>query len=310
MIGLSFIRILRAALQNFFRNVWLSVATTVIMTITLLIVLILYFANIFGSQVLQNIEQKVDLTATFKEGVAEQRINEIADLLKSRNDVKGVQIITSDQALQIFRQRNLDKPFIEESLKELETNPLPASLFIVAKEPRFYQGISQFLSTEQFSNSIDEVSYEDSRLIIDKLISLITTIKNTGLLISAIFGTLVILIMFNTVRLAIYSFREEIDIMHLVGASRWYIRGPFIIETIVVALLSVLISSAIAFPALKAASPTLQRFFFADYVQSAPFDVYQYALHNWTTIIGLQLIVAVGLAVISSLIAIQRYLKT
>lgn len=310
MFGISFLRILRAAFQNFFRNVWLSLATTVIMTITLLIVLILYFANIFGLQVLQNIEQKVDLTATFVDSATEEQINIVADALRRRSDVKGVQIITSDQALELFKQRNLNKPFIEESLKELGENPLPASLFIVATEPRLYQAISQFLSSEQFKNIIDAVSYEDSRVIIDKLISLITTIKNSGLVISLVFGTLVVLIMFNTMRLAIYSYREEIDIMRLVGASRWYIRGPFVVESVLVALLAVVLSSAIALPSLRAASPTLQNFFFADYVQSSPFDLYQYALNHWLTIIGLQLAVAVGLAFLSSLIAIQRYLKT
>jgi len=146
-------------------------------------------------------------------------------------------------------------------------------------------------------------------LIIERLISLIETIKNTGLIISVIFAGLVVLIMFNTVRLAIYSFREEIDIMHLVGASRWFIRGPFVIESILAAIISVVLASAIAWPIIRAAAPTLTTFFFEGHVQGDPFNVYTYALEHWLSILGLQLAVAVGLAMFSSIIALQRYLK-
>ena len=310
MIGVSFFRVSKAALQNSWRNIWLTLATLVIMTITLLVVLLLYFANVLGLEVIRDIERKVDLSVTFKDGITEQQINEVASTVKSRNDVQGVQIINSQQALEIFRQRNINKPFIEESLQELEDNPLPSSMFIVAKEPKFYEAIAGFLGTDRFAELIDEVHFEDSRLIIERLISLIETIKNTGIVISFVFASLVVLIMFNTVRLAIYSFREEIDIMHLVGASRWFIRGPFVIESVLVAVISVVIASAIAWPIIKAVAPTLTTFFFEGHIQGDPFNIYTYTVSHWPSILGLQLAVAVGLAMFSSIIALQRYLKT
>ncbi|MEK7557326.1 MAG: FtsX-like permease family protein, partial [Patescibacteria group bacterium] len=107
-------------------------------------------------------------------------------------------------------------------------------------------------------------------------------------------------------RLAIYSFREEIDIMRLVGASNWFIRGPFVIEAMFVALLAVAASSAIMYPVLNAIGPRLQDFFFSDTVQ---FDVFEYAVQSWPTIVGLQIAAAVGLATFSSVIAIRRYLR-
>ena len=309
MIGISLFRVFKAAFQNQFRNIWLTIATLVIMTITLLIVQMLYVANIFGLEVLSSIEKKVDLSVTFADGVAQERIDEVVKAVQNRSDVQDVQLISSDEALLIFKQRNLDKPFIEESLKELEDNPLPSSMFIVATEPRFYEMIAKFLEAERFSEMIEEIHYEDSRAVIDRLITLIDTVKNTGLIISIVFGALVVLIMFNTVRLAIYSFREEIDIMHLVGASRWFIRGPFMIESILIALVSVVVASAIAFPIIQAVAPDLESFFFEGYVQSDPFNLYQYVLAEWPTIIGLQVSIAVGLALFSSVIALQRYLK-
>lgn len=310
MVGISFLRVFKAALQNSWRNIWLTLATLVIMVITLLVVLLLYYANIFGLEVIKDIERKVDLSVTFKDGISEQKISEVVQLMERRSDVEGVQLISSEQALAIFKQRNMDKPFIEESLRELEENPLPNSMFIVAREPRFYEDIAGFLGTDRFADTIDEIHFEDSRLIIERLISLIETIKNTGLILSAVFALLVVLIMFNTVRLAIYSFREEIDIMHLVGASRWFIRGPFVIESVLVALLSVILASSIVLPAVRAVNPTLTKFFFEGHLQGEPFDVYVYTLNHWPSIIGLQLAVAVGLAMFSSIIALQRYLKT
>lgn len=307
MMGVSFGRVIRAALQNFVRNIWLSLATTVIMTITLIIVSFLYLANVFGGEVLKNIEQKVDLSVTFKEDVREQYITAVAEEISAREDVEDVRIISSDEALALFRERHRDDPLIEESLKELEKNPLPASMFIVATEPRFYENIAQQLRAEKYSPFIEEVHFEDSRPVIERLINLITTVKNVGLITTITFSMLVFLIMFNTVRLAIYSFREEIDIMRLVGASRWYIQGPFLIEAVLVALLSVAIATAIQLPVLRELSPQLARFFFD--APSSDFDLYAYTLQHWTQFIGLQVAVAVSLAVFSSLIGIRRYLK-
>jgi len=309
MIGISFLRVLRAALQNFFRNVWLSIATTVIMTMTLLIVLFLYFANVFGLEVIRNIEQKVDLSADLKAEASSEEINRLADRLEARGDVAFVRVVSSEEAKDIFLKRNQDKPFIEEALAELEGNPLPASVFITATEPRYYEQIAIHLAEEQYSGVVDEVKYESSREIIENLTTVINAVKNAGIIVTALFATLVVLIMFNTVRLAIYSFREEIDIMHLVGASRWFIRGPFLIESVLVAMLAVLIATAFVYPVLNAASPHLQSFFFEGAALGQPFDVYLYAKSHWAVVIGLQAGVAILLAVLSSLIAIQRYLK-
>lgn len=307
MIGISFLRILRTAMQNLLRNVWLTVATTIIMVITLLMMSFLYFANVFGAQVLQNIEDKVDLSVTFKENVQGQYIEAIAQEIKSRQDVQAVRIVTSEQALAHFRARHQDDPLIEESLQELEENPLPANIYIVATEPRFYQNIAKQLEAEKYIPFIERVNFESSRGVIEKLIGLITSVKNVGLIITITFAVLVVLIMFNTVRLAIYSFREEIDIMRLVGASRWFIQGPFVIEAMLVGLIAVGLASALVYPALHAASPQLQRFFFD--ASQTQFSLYRYAVTHALTVIGLQVLLAVGLAMFSSLIAVRRYLR-
>ena len=310
MIWTSLLRVTHSALQNFWRNIWLSLATMVIMTITLLIVLFLYMANTFGLEVIKSVQQKVDLSVVFNDGITKEQTQALASQVETRSDVSSVRIVTSDEAKEIFLRNNRDRPFIEESMQELEDNPLPTTMFIVATEPRFYETIAQSLSGEQLKPLIAEVQFDDSRLVINNLIAIISAVKRVGLIVTIVFAALAMLIMFNTVRLAIYSFREEVDIMHLVGASGWFIRGPFVMESVLAALLSAGLASLIAYPTLKIISPNLQRFFFEGYVQQTPFDIYQYAVTHWLTIIGLQVVVAVGLAVVSSLVALQRYLKT
>lgn len=308
MVGISIWRIIRTALQNFWRNVWLSIATTIIMTITLMMISLLYFANVFGSAVLRNIEQKVDLSVTFRDEASSEQIAAVVRDTERRSDVATVEVITSEQALELFKMRNQDKSFIEEALQELETNPLPTNMFVTATEPRFYQNIARHLSAERFSSVIAEVNYEDSRAVIDRLITVISAVKNIGFTATIVFAGLVLLIMFNTVRLAIYSFREEIDIMRLVGASRWFIRGPFILESVFVALIAVIVSMSLIYPALRATAPHLQSFFF-DNQLTAPFNLYDFAVKHWLKVVGLQAALAISLATISSFIAIQRYLR-
>ncbi|MBI3335080.1 MAG: ABC transporter permease [Candidatus Portnoybacteria bacterium] len=307
MIGISFWRVFKSAMQNFWRNIWLSVATTVIMSLTLLMMSFLYFANILGAEVIRSIEQKVDLSAVFKPEASDQQIKILAQEFESRQDVETVRIVSSDDALALFRERHADDPFIEESLKELEENPLPASIFIVATEPRFYQNIATQLQSEKYSPFIESVNFENSKTVIDRLIKVMTSVKNAGFIATVIFAVLVVLIMFNTIRLAIYSFREEIDIMRLVGASNWFIQGPFLIEAIVVALLGVVICNIVLFPFLSAAEPQIRTFFFSS--NGGQFNIYDYAVANWPTLIGIQAGLAVFLAGLSSMIAIRRYLR-
>jgi cell division transport system permease protein len=307
MIGISFARVMRNALRNFRRNVWLSIATTVIMTLTLLTILFLYTVNVLGVQVLSTIEQKVDIAVIFKDSTTSEQIATIQKDIDARSDVESTRLITSDQAREDFRRRHADDPYIEEALRELQVNPLPSSMFIVATDPRFYETISASLQADKYASLIEKVNFQNSKAVIEKMIRIMDIVKNAGLIITATFSLLVILIMFNTIRLAIYSFREEIDIMRLVGASRWYIQGPFLIESVLVAVVSTIISTIILYTSLNAIAPQIDQFFFAG--QNASFDIYHYFIAHWVQAIGIQLGASVALAVISSYIAVRRYLR-
>ncbi len=307
MIGISFARVIRNALRNFRRNVWLSIATIVIMILTLLTISFLYVVNVLGVHVLSTIEQKVDIAVIFNEKTTAAQIATIKKDIELRSDVESTRLITSDQAREDFLRRHADKSYIEEAFKELEINPLPNSMFIVAKDPRFYETINSALQSEKYAPYIEKINFQNSKTFIEKMIRIMDIVKNAGLIITATFSLLVILIMFNTIRLAIYSFREEIDIMRLVGASRWYIQGPFLVESVLVAVVSVIVSTSILYFSLNTMSPQINKYFFMG--QNANFDIYQYFVTHWPQAIGIQFGVAVVLAVVSSYVAIRRYLR-
>jgi cell division transport system permease protein len=307
MLGITFIRVLRNAFRNFRRNVWLSIATTVIMTLTLLVISFLYTVNVIGQHVLTTFSQKVDIAVIFKDTATSDQVSAIQSAMKNRSDVESTKIVTSDEALLQFRTQHKDDPFIEQALSELQNNPLPSSMYIIAKDPQFYSDISNSLKDPAYASYIEKVNFENSKGVIDKLIHLMTLTKNTALIITGIFALLVMLIMFNTIRLAIYSFREEIDIMRLVGASRWYIQSPFIVESMFVAFISVIISVTVTFLLLNAGADQINHFFFAG--QNTAFDIYEYTLSHSLQLVGTEVGVALLLAVISSYVAVRRYLK-
>jgi cell division transport system permease protein len=307
MFGISFFRVLRNAFRNFRRNVWLSIATTVIMTLTLCIILFLYVVNVLGAEFLRNVEQKVDIAVTFKDSTTQEQISTIERDIAARSDVQNTRIVTSEEALKEYRRRHADDPYIEEALRELNKNPLPSNMYVVAKDPRFYENITQTLKSDRYAVFIEKINFQDSKAIIEKMISIMNLVRNAGLIATGIFGMLVVLIMFNTIRLAIYSFREEIDIMRLVGASRWYIQGPFLMESVIVALISVTITTITLYVVMNATATKINLFFFTG--QNTTFNIYEYAVSHWFQIIGLQLAASIGLAVVSSYIAVRRYLR-
>lgn len=307
MIGITLLRIFRNAFRNFRRNVWLSIATTVIMTLTLIVISFLYVVNVIGTQVLTTFSQKVDIAVIFKQETTPDQIATIKHAVDRRPDVQDTHVTTSEDALNQFREKHKNEPYIEQALSELQRNPLPNSMYIVAKDPQFYTDISNSLKDPAYSQYIDKVNFEDSKSVIEKLIHIMTITKNTALIVTGIFAILVMLIMFNTIRLAIYSFREEIDIMRLVGASRWYIQSPFIVESMLVAVISVTISIILTFLVLNAGADQINQFFFSG--QQATFDIYAYTTSHWVQLIGAEAGVALLLAIMSSYIAVRRYLK-
>jgi cell division transport system permease protein len=299
-----FSRTIKFALQGFFRNFWLSIVTVIILILTLFSVTIVAGVNIIAKQAITSVESKVDVSVYLKPSTEEKDITNIRYRLEGMSEVQTVTYVSSQDALEKFKQAHANDPVILESLTQLDSNPLGATLIIKAKSIDDYPRIMALLDNTEYSGLIQDKNFEDNQKVIDRLSALSKKIQRVGIIISIIFIIIAILIIFNTIRINIYTHREEIGIMKLVGASNWFVRAPFLVESFMYALLSVVLCLLIMYPLLGVITPQINDFF-----TGYNLNLVQYFESSFWKIVGLQFAFAILLSAISSGIAIGRYLK-
>lgn len=296
-------RIIKYGFQSFLRNRWLSASTISIMILALVVFEGLILFNEFSSNAVDAIKEKVDISAYFKSNTAEDDILNIKRVLEDFEEVGFVEYVSRDEALEIFKERHADDEIITQTLNELDENPLLASLNVKAKELSQYDTIASYLSSASLNDLVEKVTYAQNKLVISRLKSLVDGL-NAGVLILTLFlAFLAIMVTFNTIGLAIFSNKEQIGIMRVVGAANKFIRGPYIVEGIIYGVVAATMSFLIYIPLVNFASPYL-----ASFVPS--FNLSEYFSNNFILLFMYQLALGVGLGIISSVIAIRRYLKT
>ena len=295
-------RIIKSGFQSFIRNGLLSSATVVVMTLTLLVCSGLIIFGNATTAVMQNIESKIDISIYFKTNVSENQILAIKKNLEQLNEVANVEYISQDDALATFKERHKDDPVILQSLEELGYNPLSAALNIKAKNPQNYEGIANYLEKEVSPEFIDKINYSQNQVIIDRLIKITDTVKKGGLVLALVLALVVFLITFNTIRIAIYSNRESIGIMRLVGATSSLIRGPYVIQGFIIALAASILAMIILIPLMYSIAPSFNNFI-------PEFNIVSYFWSHFFYLFGIQLLVGLILTTISSAVAIRKYLR-
>ncbi len=298
----SFKRIIKTGWKGFLRNIGLGTATIFIMVMVISLATLLFLLNSASGILISDIEKKVDISVYFKEDVLLEDIFAAELEISKIPGVKDVEYVSKEQALERFIEKHKDDPVMMESLTEIGFNPLRASLNIEAWEISQYEQVASFLETGPFKDLID-VDYHQRKSVIDKVSAMISGVNKIGIFFSIVLGLIAILITFNAIRIAIYNSSEEISIMRLVGASNWFIRGPFLIQGIVVGFIATLIALLITFgicwgfdSRVGAVAPEISTF--------------SLFLSNFWALLLIQLATGVGLGVVSSTIAIRKYLKT
>lgn len=302
MWRVTFKRIIKSGLKSFQRNGWLSAATISVMVLTLLVITTLLMLNLVAGAVLENLQEKIDISVYFKSEASEEDMLIVKSQLEKLAAVQRVDYVSREDALLKFREKHKDNPYLIQSLQELGENPLEASLNIKAKESSQYEAIAGFLEGISYSTIIDKVDYRQNKEVINKLDNIITNIKIGGLSLSGILILIVILVTFSAIRLAIYSAREEIRVMRLVGANNWFIRGPFIVGGVLYGIISSLITLAILYPVFWFLSPKLSSFLPIE-------DFFVYFQANFWAFLALLLGMGIVFGVVSSFLAIRKYLK-
>lgn len=300
----SFYRVLKFALQDFLRNFWLSVITITFIVLALLTVNFLIVFTLISDEAVEVIKEKIDISVYFNPGVEENKVRSVESHLLTLSEVKDVRYISQSEALSIFEERHKDDPNISETLEELEENPLGATLVVKAYDMADYPDILQVLNESEYKDLISEKDFEDHKTVINRINGITGKVQTISLAIIVFFGLITVLIIFNTIRMSIYTHREEIGIMKLVGASNWFIRAPFLMEGIIFGLLACITTFILLFPALNFIQP-----YVLESLGNSDFSLVNYFKENIVKLFGWELLAVVALNVLSSYWAMRRYLK-
>ena len=294
-------RIFRSGYHTFIRNGWLSTATIMVMSLVLFVLGALVFVGALANSVLLSLESKIDITVYFKTDAAEEDILQIKKEIEAHPEVKEVAYISRAQALETFRERHKDNALFAEALVEVGVNPLEASVNVKALDPLRYASISDFLTTKQYS-SVEKINYFENQVVIDRLSAMIGTVRSAGVIVALFLSFVAVLVAFNTIRLAIYTMREEIGIMRLVGASSWFIRGPFVLSGLMYGAAAAAVVAFVFFPLTWLVAPKAM-------LLVPDFDIFQYFLVHIVEFVMILLVSGALLGSLSSAIAMRRYLR-
>lgn len=289
--------------ENFLRNGWLTIATISILSLSLFVVSLSFLLGATSQLILQNMRDKVGISVSFNPDVSEEKILDIKkELLIYKKQIVSVEYVSREAALTQFLAESENNPSIAQAIKEIGENPLFASLIIKAVKPGDYPLIVDEIQKSTFQNDISRINYEKNKKIFDRLDSIGQRAKKTGLILGTLFVFISILITFNTIRITIYSHRQEFEIMRLVGASNIYVRMPLVFEGALYGFASSIVTMFFLFVVAYYIAPfTTGAMAIGDFM-----DLY---LGYFWYLLGGLILFGVTLGVVSSAITIRRYLK-
>ncbi len=302
----GFRRIMKSGWVNFLRNGLVSWAAVLVVSITLSVIASLIFLQAVLHFSLDQIKDKVDVTIYFNTGAPEEKILGFKTSLEKLPEVASVSYTSAAEALRLFRERHAnDYPTIQ-ALDEINDNPLGAYLNVKAKEVSQYESIAKFMESDNAlalgsASIISNVNYHQNKLVIDRLNNIISGAQKLGFVITIILIAISIIITFNTIRLTIFISKEEIGVMRLVGASKTRTRGPFLVEGAVYGTIATIVTLLLLWPATAWLGHNMTDFL--------GLNLYDYYLTNFLQIVVIVLCSGVLLGIISSSLAIRKYLN-
>ncbi len=299
----TFFRIIKFSFQDIFRNVWLSVATVTILVLTLFSINVMATVRVISDNAIAVIKGKVDFSLYIKSEAREDEILALKAKIENLGNVKSVEYISKQQALQKFRDKNQNNQQVIEALRELGKNPLSPSLNILPSDTSQAPQLVESLKRLD-SDIIESRDFSDNAAVIKKIDYITNKINEAGLFVIIIFCLTSLLVIYNTVKVAIYTHRREIEIMRLVGASRPFIIAPFIVSAVVYSLISVLLIVSIFFPFLTLLQPYLEVFFTGYNI-----NIVSYFINNFLVVFGIEFLAAALAASLASLLAVRKYSK-
>jgi len=300
---LSLYRIIKFSLQDIARNIWLTIVTITILLLALFTINTLLTVRLISENAVAAIKEKIDISLYLKPDTVESEIIALKNKISASPKVKEVVYTSKQSAIDAFRAKYENDPTVLAALKELGRNPLSPSLTVV---PNNFEESNLVINDLKMLDSsiIESRDFSDNTLILNKINSITKRINEVGLIIICIFVLTSLLVVYNAIRVAIYTHRQEIEIMRLVGASNFFIYMPYVFSALIYALASVLIVIAVFYPFLTLLQPYLETFFMGYNV-----NILSYFVDNFAIIFGAQFLAVLAINIIASLFAVRKYAK-
>lgn len=300
---LSLFRIIKFAFQDMARNIGLSSMTLLILVLMLLSVNTLVIINVFTDEALKSIKDHIDVSIYFNYEASDNEIEEVKSYVGGFPEVTEIIYMNRDEVLVKFKEQHKDNAEVLSALEELGENPLGPTMIVKTREPKDYEKVIKALNVPEYENIIEAKTFGDTQKAIDRIHIITTQVQRFAIGLSLLFALIAFLIILNTIRVAIYTQRTEISIKKLVGASNWFVRGPYVIESIFFSLASVLITGGLLWFSFQFLEP------YAEVVFQKPSMLSTYYLDNIYFLLGAQFASVLFLTVVSSLLAMRRYLR-
>ena len=303
---------IRYGLRNFTRNAWLTVAATVVMVITLLIIFVTGIASSVLSETIQSQKDKMDLSVYIKHDVSSSTLDNLASEIKSQPNVKSVAISTSADERKNYVEENKAKQEIMDALQTVTEEGInmefPAVLHVKLDDYEKKDDIQKFVSNDKlFKKWVDQSRSQSQDLetrqnTIKRLSDIMQYASKVGIAAASIFVAISVLVIFNTIRMTIFSRRDEISMMRSIGADNFFIRGPFLVEAELYGVIAGVISTILGYLALAKILPSM-----SSYIEVAQTQAF---VEHWMAVILLAMM-AVGFVIgdLSARLALRRYMK-
>lgn len=292
---------------NFLRNASLAIAAMAVMIVTLTIILFSLIANVTFSNTIDQITNKIDISVFLKDSITPDQTKQLTGQIEKLPNTKSVEYLSKDDVLKRYMRQNTGNEQLQMAIDET-SNPLPATIHIKPKDLNKIQDIKNFLSKPDITAmQSDPPSYSGNlKQAIDNITHATNILREIGVIAVVVFAVISALIIFNTIQMAIFNRRDEIHIERLLGASTWYIRGPFVVESAIYGVLSAIASVLIINSIFITASSTLQASSLG--LLDIGYATTYFDSHFWV-FLTLQLLIGIVIGAVSSIIATKRFLK-
>lgn len=296
-------RVTKFAMQDILRNFGLSCMTVFILTLMLLSMNTLLAMDVTTKEAVRLVKDQVNISFYLNESINDKDVKNVQNYIASFPEVDSVKVISSDDVLASFKDRHQFSAEVLSALGELGNNPFGPTIVVKTKEPGQYKKIIDALNTPDYAAIIDSKSFDGHEDTLDRIQAITNRIEQIGLGLSVLFAVISFLIIFNTVRVAIQTQRIEISIKRLVGANNWFIRGPYLIESVVLTFASMTLTILVLYFSLQ----WLDRYISVVFPNG--FSLTEYYNSHMLYVFGAQILVVLLLTIASSSLAMRRQLK-